>query len=327
MAGSSKKVIYAALAGNSAIAVTKFIAAYFSGSSAMLSEAIHSCVDSGNQLLLLFGLNKAKKPADEQFPFGYGKELYFWSFVVALIIFALGSGISIYEGIHAVMDPKPVGDPTLSYWVLGLAMVFESVALYIAMREFNLSRGDLPFWKAIREGKDPAMFTVIFEDTAALGGLVIAFAGILLTQMTGNPVFDGAASICIGIILGGVAILLAIETKGLLIGESARTETVEGIEKMVLAEKQINKINELLTMHFGPEFILVAITVDFNDECDASMVEGVVGRLDRTIKDAFPKVKRVFVEAEAWVGGQPRRAAKITGEHQALVDEKGPDAH
>lgn len=321
MAGSSKKVIYAALAGNSAIAVTKFIAAYFSGSSAMLSEAIHSCVDSGNQLLLLFGLNKAKKPADAQFPFGYGKELYFWAFIVALIIFALGSGISLYEGIHAVMDPKPFeGSRLLSYSVLGGAVVFELAALFIAMREFNLSRGDTPFWKAIKEGKDPAMFTVIFEDTAALVGLVIAGLGIFLAQITGNPIFDGIASICIGVLLGVVAILLALETKGLLIGEAAKTETVEGIEKMVIAEPKINKINELLTMHVGPEFILVAITVDFDDACDASMVEEVVGRLDKLIKKSYPKVKRVFVEAEAWGGGKQSRAAAIT-QGPAVLEE------
>lgn len=321
MAGSSKKVIYAALAGNSAIAITKFVAAYLSGSSAMVSEAIHSLVDTGNQGLLLFGLKKAKKAPTEEFPFGFGKELYFWSFVVALVIFALGSGISIYEGIHAILEPGKIGDPTLSYGVLVFAMVFESVALFIAVKEFNKSRGDLPFWKAIHEGKDPVMFTVVFEDTAALAGLLVAFIGIFATQITGNPIYDGIASVVIGIVLGVVAILLARETKGLLIGEAARTETVEGIEKLVLAEPLVNQINELLTMHFGPEFILVAITVDFNDACDASSVEEVVGRLDRRIKKEFPRVKRVFVEAEAWVGGKLKKAADLSEDGKA-EDEK-----
>ncbi len=327
MAGSSKKAIYAALVGNSLIAITKFTAFSFSGSSAMLSEAIHSCVDTGNQVLLLFGLKRSNKPADAQFPFGYGKELYFWSFVVALIIFALGSGISLYEGIHAVMDPnKEIRDPTLGYVVLAFAVVFESVALYLAMKEFNKSRGDLPFWKAIKEGKDPAMYTVIFEDTAALAGLIIAFIGIFLSQVTGNPIFDGAASICIGLILGVVAIVLAIETKGLLIGESARSETVEGIETMVLAEPTILKINELLTMHFGSEFVLVTLAVDFDDKCNALTVEEVVGRLDRSIKGAFPRVKRVFIEAESWAGGKSSsRAATI--EDTAQTGEGANDAH
>ncbi len=313
MAASSKKVIYLALFANGAIAITKFVAAGISGSSAMLSEAIHSVVDTGNQGLLLLGMKKSARPPDERFPFGYGKEQFFWSFVVALLIFAVGSGISIYEGIHALLDPHPPGDLLLSYGVLAFAMVFEGFALYGAAKEFKKVKGDRPWLRAVREGKDPALFTVLFEDTAALLGLAVAAIGLGVGQLTGWPYADGLASVTIGIILGGVAIMLAFETKGLLIGEAARTETVEGIEEMVLAEEQINQINELLTMHIGPEFVLVTMTVDFKDDASASELEHTIYTLDRAIKAKYPRVKRVFIEAEAWHGGEkPSRQARLT---------------
>lgn len=318
MAGSSKKVVYFALAGNTLIAITKFIAAAMTGSSAMLSEAIHSVVDSGNQLLLLFGIHRAKRAPDEKFPFGYGKEQYFWSFVVALLIFAVGSGISIYEGIHALMDPHAPEDPTIAYVVLGFAVLFEGGALFGAVKEFNKGRGSRSYARAIREGKDPALFTVLFEDSAALLGLVVAGLGVAIGQFTGFVYADGIASVTIGCILATVAILLALETKGLLIGEAARDETVEGIEEMILAEPGVKRINELLTMHFGPEFILVTATVDFKDEAPAHDLELTVGRLDRSIKATFPRVKRVFIEAEAWAGRQnPARRALVTGKYPA----------
>lgn len=320
MAGSSKKVVIAALIGNSAIAVTKFIAAGLSGSSAMLSEAIHSCVDSGNQLLLLMGMKRSQRPPDERFPFGYGKELYFWSFVVSILIFALGSGISIYEGIHAVMDPpEKLGDPTISYYVIVFGLVFEGWALGVALKEFNRSRGDLSLVEAVRQGKDPAMFTVVFEDGAAMLGLVIAGVGIFLAHQFEAPIIDGIASISIGVVLALVAVMLAYETKGLLIGEAARNETVQGIEEMVLADKNIEKINELLTMHIGPEFVLVALTVDFDDSKSAADVETTVRKLDRSIKDKFPRVKRVFIEAEAWHGLDPERRARLTGQFDPVT--------
>ena len=323
MAGSSKKVVYFALVGNSLIAVTKFIASAMTGSSAMLSEAIHSVVDSGNQLLLLFGIHRAQRPPDHRFPFGYGKEQYFWSFVVALLIFAVGSGISMYEGIHALQDPKLPTNPTVNYVVLGLAVIFEGGALWGAVTEFNKVRGQRTWIRAIREGKDPAMFTVLFEDSAAMLGLFVAGIGVAVGQFTGWPYADGLASLTIGVILAVVAVLLAFETKGLLIGESARDETVEGIEDMMLAEPGIEAINELLTMHIGPEFVLVTATVDFRDEVSAHELEQTVGRLDREIKDRFPRVKRVFIEAESWTGRpKPARMAMVTG--QFLHDE---DAH
>lgn len=299
MASGTKTVIYAALAGNALIAVTKFIASAITGSSAMLSEGIHSVVDSGNQLLLLYGLRRAQKPADELYPFGHGKEIYFWGFVVAILIFAVGAGLSIYEGVHHVLAPAHMGSPTINYIVLGLAIIFESFSLYFAVREFNHARGRKGIVEAIREGKDPNLFVVLFEDLAAMAGLLVAFAGIALGHVTGNPYFDGIASILIGVILGGTAALLAYETKGLLIGECADSEIVRGIRKIARDMQGIKHVNEVLTMHMGPEFILTNLSADFADDISASDVEAGIARLDKAIKQAYPSVKRVFIEARA----------------------------
>lgn len=296
---SSKKVIYAALIGNSLIAITKFVAASITGSSAMLSEGIHSVVDTGNQVLLLYGLKAAQKPADERFPFGHGKEVYFWSFVVAIMVFAVGAGVSLYEGIHRTLDPNPIENPMINYVVLGLAMVFEGVAWYFAFREFSKSKGRFSYIEAVKRGKDPSMFTVLFEDSAAMLGLFTAFIGILLAQVTGNPVFDGLASIIIGLILGGTAAWLAYETKGLLIGESANKEVVNGIRTLAMAYPYVQHVNEVLTMHMGPEYILVNLSINFKDEATAQELESAIAQLDHRIKMDYPEVKRVFVEAEA----------------------------
>ncbi|MCU7808689.1 MAG: cation diffusion facilitator family transporter, partial [Candidatus Thiodiazotropha sp. (ex Semelilucina semeliformis)] len=229
MATGSKKVIFAALIGNALISITKFIAAFLTGSSAMLSEGIHSIVDTGNQGLLLYGIARAKRPADENFPFGHGKEIYFWSFIVAILIFALGGGISIYEGIKHISHPEPIENPLINYIVLGLAMVFEGAAWLFAFREFSRAKGKWGYVEAIQRAKDPSIFVVLFEDSAAMLGLMVAFAGVALTQLTGNLLFDGLASVIIGLILVGTAIWLAYETKGLLIGESANRSVVEGV--------------------------------------------------------------------------------------------------
>ena len=209
MSSSSKKVIYAALIGNTLVATTKFVAATITGSSAMLSEGIHSVVDTGNQLLLLLGLHKAKKPADERFPFGHGKEVYFWSFVVAILIFAVGAGVSVYEGIIHLMHPAPIKNPYVNYIVLALAMLFEGAALYFALTEFSRTKGKWSYLEAVQKGKDPTGFVVLFEDSAAMLGLLVAFLGVFLTQLTGNLLFDSLASIVIGLILGGTAVWLA----------------------------------------------------------------------------------------------------------------------
>ena len=305
---ASLKVIYAALIGNTLIAITKFMAAAVTGSSAMLSEGIHSTVDTGNQLLLLHGLRRARRPADDAFPFGYGKEVYFWSFVVAILIFSVGAGVSLYEGIQHLQHPAELAAPHVNYIVLGFALLFEGAAWYLAFREFNRARGRRGYWEAIRHGKDPSLFIVLFEDTAAMLGILVAFGGVFLTALTGSHVYDAVASILIGLILALTAALLAHETQGLLIGESANREVVRGIRQLALAFPQILRTNEVLTMHMGPRFILVNLSVEFRDEVTAVEIEQVVARLDRQIKAAHPNVKRVFVEAESWA--RPDRSAQ-----------------
>jgi cation diffusion facilitator family transporter len=299
MTSSRKLVIYAALVGNSLIALMKFFAAFITGSSAMFSEGIHSVVDTGNQILLLYGLKQSKKPADAQFPFGHGKEIYFWSFVVAIMIFAVGAGISIYEGVHRLANPAPIENILVNYIVLSLAIVFEGGAWYFALREFRQVKGDSGYIEAVQRGKDPSMFVVLFEDSAAMLGLLVALIATALTQLTGNLYLDGVASIVIGLILAGTAIWLAVETKGLLIGESANNHVVRGIRKLALAIDDIDHVNEVLTMHMGPDFILVNISVEFKDEATASDIEDAVAALDGEIKQEFENVQRVFIEAEA----------------------------
>lgn len=298
MAAGSRKVIFAALIGNSLIAITKFAAAAFTGSSAMLSEGIHSVVDTGNQILLLYGLKQAKQPPDRQYPFGHGKEVYFWSFIVAILIFAVGAGISIYEGIRHLLHPEPITDAYINYIVLGLAIVFEGVAWTLAFIEFNRTRGNLGYFEAVRNGKDPTLFVVLFEDSAAMLGLLVALAGVGLTQLTGIVYFDGTASILIGLVLAATAMWLAYETKGLLIGESASRHVIEGIRKLVQEFREVEYVNEILTMHMGPDFVLLNISVNFTDEATALELETTIARIDKQIRTDFPTVKRVFVEAE-----------------------------
>lgn len=298
MATESRKIILAALVGNALIAVTKFVAAAFTGSSAMFAEAIHSVVDTGNQMLLLLGLHRAKRPASAAFPFGHGKEIYFWSFVVAILIFAVGAGISLYEGVHHLMHPEPLSNPYVNYIVLGLAMVFEAGAWYVAWRGFNAARGDRGYVEAVRQGKDPTLFVVLFEDSAAMLGLMVAFVGVLLVDVTGIAWFDGAASVIIGVILAFTAAWLARESMSLLVGESADPAIVESIREIVDREPGINRVHEVLTMHMGPNFILVNVAADFADGIPSEEVEGSIGRLTREIRSRFPAVRRVFLEAE-----------------------------
>ena len=299
MAGSSRKVIFAALIGNGLIAITKFIAAFVTGSSAMLSEGIHSVVDTGNQVLLLYGLKRAKRPPDDRYPFGHGKEIYFWSFVVAILIFAVGAGVSIYEGVHQLLHPTSIARPGINYIVLALAVVFEGAAWSFAFTEFTKAKGKWGYFEAVHRGKDPSIFVVLFEDSAALLGLFIAFLGVLLSQLTGNVVFDGAASIVIGLILGGTAAWLAYETKSLLIGESATKPVIKGIRELINDQSDVERVNELLTMHMGPDFILLNVSVEFRDEATAPELEQAIAQMDRAIKAAYPEVKRIFIEAEA----------------------------
>jgi len=301
-AHGSKTVIYAALAGNALIAATKFVAAGLTGSSAMMSEGIHSVVDTGNQMLLLYGLRRAARPADARHPFGYGAELYFWAFVVAILIFAVGAGVSFYEGIHKIADPHPIDNPVINYVVLAVAFVFEGVAWTIAYRSFERSRGPRSFIAAVRQSKDPTVFTVLFEDTAAMLGLVAAFLGVFASATFAVAWADGAASIVIGAILALAAILLAIETKGLLIGEAAAPEVEETIRNIVLATPTVAGMNELRTLHRGPEDILLALSVDFEDNLTAGKVEEAIQALETAIRNRFPTVGRVFIEAQSGKG-------------------------
>ena len=298
MAGSSKKAIYAALIGNGLIAVTKFAAATYTGSSAMLSEGIHSLVDTGNQVLLLHGMKRAQRPPDADFPFGHGKEIYFWSFVVAMLIFALGGIISIYKGWQHLAHPTPIVNLAINYAVLCLALVFEAGALWVAFKEFNLSRGSLGFIKAITRGKDPTLFVVIFEDSAALLGLLIALLGTFLYQLTGNSVFDGLASISIGLVLILTAFVLAMESKKLLIGESADPQIAAEMREILSQDEGIQSVNEIATLHMGPEFILATISVDFLDALSAEQLEDSVTALTKKIKAIDSRIQRVFIEAE-----------------------------
>jgi cation diffusion facilitator family transporter len=306
MSAGSRKVIIAALAGNTLIALTKFGAAFVTGSSAMLSEGIHSVVDTGNQVLMLHGLRQARRAPDERFPFGYGKEIYFWSFVVAILVFALGAGVSMYEGVRHLMHPRSLENVIVNYVVLAFALLFEGAAWTFALREFTRTKGKWGYIEAVQRAKDPSVFVVLFEDSAAILGLAAAFLGVLLTQLTGLLWFDGAASVVIGLILAGTAVWLAYETKGLLIGESANAPVVRDIREIAARHPQIEQVNEVLTMHMGPGFILVNISANFADELSADDIEVVIEALDAEIKAAYPSVKRVFIEAEA----RRRRAAR-----------------
>ena len=282
------------------IAVTKFAAAAYTGSSAMFSEAIHSLVDTGNQGLLLYGMKRSARPADARHPFGYGMEMYFWTFVVAILIFAVGAGVSIYEGIQKLLHPHPVTDVIVNFVVLGAAAVFEAVAWAIAYKEFSKSKGSLGFVAAIRRSKDPALFTVLFEDSAAMLGLIVAFVGIALGQLLDLPFLDGAASVVIGLILAATAAVLAYECKGLLIGEAATPEIVQAIREMAGNALGISRINELRTMHLGPQDILLNISLDFTDDLSSAQVEEAISTLEQRIKSAHPDVKRIFIEAQNW---------------------------
>jgi cation diffusion facilitator family transporter len=298
MASGSKRVIIAALIGNALVAVVKFIASIFTGSAAMVSEGIHSVVDTSDQLLLLLGMKRAKKPADPEFPYGYGKEIYFWSFVVALIVFLVGAGLSLLKGVFSLVNPQGINEFFINYIVLAADAIFESITWYISLKEFRRVKGDTPYLKAIRRAKDPTKFVVLLEDSAALIGLFVAFLGIFLTQMTGILIFDGIASIIIGVILSITAFWLAYETKGLLIGESADPQTVEGINKIISSYDVILTENQILTMHIGPNMILVNLSVDFKDDLNAGAIEKAIAHLTKEIKHQYPRVKRVFVEAE-----------------------------
>lgn len=306
---SSKKAIVAAVLGNLAIAATKFAAATVTGSSAMLSEGIHSLVDTGNGLLLLLGIRRSRRPADADHPFGHGMELYFWTLVVAVMIFAVGGGMSIYEGVTHIQHPQPLEDPFWNYIVLGLAVVFESISFTIAWREFGHARAGRGIWRAVRESKDPSLFTVVFEDSAALAGLVLAFLGVLLGHQLENPYLDGAASVAIGILLAFVAVFLAYESKGLLLGEAADPAVVRDLTALVLHDPAVTEIEHVLTMHMGPADILLNLKVRFVPGLSSLESGRAVDRLERAIRTAHPEITRIYVEGG--VGEEARPPAGL----------------
>jgi cation diffusion facilitator family transporter len=306
-ADGSRRPIYAALAGNLAVASTKAAAAAWTGSTAMLSEAIHSAVDSGNQALLLLGLFRASRPADDRHPFGYGMEYYFWAFVVALMIFALGGAVSIYEGAAKIANPEPVGRIWVNLLVLVVAFGFEGGSLWVAWNEFRRSQPGVPFWRAIRGSKDPGIFAVLLEDSTALAGLGIALLGLLLALWLDDPIFDGAASIGVGCLLIGAAAMLANETRSLLIGESAATPVVKRLRQIVDQDPRVARVVEMLTMHLGPAEILLAMTVDFHEELDREEAQRAIDDLTGQLRHAHPGVTRIFLRPSlpATEGGHP----------------------
>ncbi|HEX8425597.1 cation diffusion facilitator family transporter [Hymenobacter sp.] len=303
-AGGSKIAIYGAIGANVAIAVSKFVAAFFTGSSAMLSEGIHSLVDSGNGILILYGVKQAEKPADTRHPFGRSKELYFWSLIVAILVFSVGGGMSFYEGVEHLRHPSPITDPTWNYVVLGLSLVFEGISCFLAFREFNKDRGDAGFWETLGRSKDPSVFAILMEDLAALLGLAIALTGVYFGHLLDNPYFDGGASICIGVLLVTVAIFLIYKTKGLLVGEGVDDETLDGLEALAREDHAVEAIRRPLTMYLGPHDVVLALDVEFQDHLSANEVEQAVKRLQEKVRARYPDFKRIFIEAKSIAGKQ-----------------------
>lgn len=295
----SRVAIYGAIAANVAIAVTKFLVAGITGSSAMLSEGIHSAVDTFNGVLLLIGLRLSKRPATPEHPFGHGKELYFWSLIVAVLIFGLGGGVSFYEGVQHILSPEPLHDPTWNYVVLGIAAVFEGTSFTIALRQFLKQKGRTPFWEALHGSKDPTTYTVLAEDSAALVGLLIAGVGIWLSHVFTMPELDGVSSLLIGLLLAGVAVALISESRGLLIGEGIRAETARAIREIALAQPKVRDVGRVLSMYVGPDDVLVTMDLDFDDGTAASEAGTAIEAVEQKVRERFPMIKRLFIEAGA----------------------------
>jgi cation diffusion facilitator family transporter len=296
---SSKKVLYAALIGNVLVTLTKFTAAALTGSSAMFSEAVHSLVDSGNEVLLVYGVYRAARPPDERHPLGHGRELYFWSFIVTLLIFGVGAGASIYQGMRHVLSPSPMTWPVVNYVVLGIALVLESGSWAVAMKAFRATKGPRGYFEAVRESKDPTIFLVLVEDTAALLGIMMALAGVAASEVLQLPVIDGIASIGIGLLLAIVAAFLARESKRLLIGEPAQSAVVSSICAIARSHPGIEHVNAPFTVHLGPDQIVAALTVDFKNELSAGDVEAIVAVLEERVKTAHPEIVSLFIKPQS----------------------------
>lgn len=293
----SKIAIYGAIGANVAIAATKFTVAGITGSSAMLSEGVHSAVDTFNGVLLLVGLKLSQRPATAEHPFGHGKELYFWSLMVAVLIFGLGGGVSFYEGIQHIRNPEPMTDPTWNYIVLGAAMLFEGISFGIALKQFRGESRGRPFWNALHSSKDPTTYTVLAEDSAALVGLLVAAIGIFLSHELNIPELDGAASVVIGLLLAGVAVLLVRESRGLLIGEGIRPETAREIRRIATAQPSVHDVGQILSMYIGPEEVLVTLDLHFEDGTRTDDAAAAMTVIQKEVREKFPTIKRLFIEA------------------------------
>lgn len=292
----SRIAIYGAIVANVAIAATKFVVAGITGSSAMLSEGVHSVVDTGNDLLLLVGVHRSQQPPSPNHPFGHGKELYFWSLIVAVLIFGAGGGVSFYEGVMHVRNPSPLEDPFWNYIVLGAAAVFEGASFGIALRQFLREKGDAPFWEALHRSKDPANYMVMAEDGAALAGLAIAAIGVYASHSLGMPILDGVASIGIGLLLAGVAVLLIRESRGLLVGEGVRPDIARAIQEIARSAPGVRDVGPVLSMYVGADDILVTFDVQFAPEVPAGEVAATIKRIEHQVRDRYPKVRRIFLE-------------------------------
>jgi cation diffusion facilitator family transporter len=312
----SKIAVYGAIAANLAIAITKFIAASISGSSAMLSEGIHSIVDMGNGGLLLVGMRRSERQATSEHPFGYGKELYFWSLIVAVLIFGVGGGVSFYQGIWHIMHPPELGDPMWNYVVLALSAVFEGSSLAIALRTFWRQKGDRPFWAALHASKDPVTYTVIAEDSAALTGLAFAAAGVLTSHLLNMPVLDALASVLIGVLLATVAILLIHESRSLLVGEGVRPATANAIRELALADKRVRFVGKPLSMYIGADEVLLVLDAQFDPALRADEIAQAVRSLERQIRERYPNIRRIYIETSTLSTPQEQSAKTPAGVRQ-----------
>jgi cation diffusion facilitator family transporter len=292
---TSTRTLVVALLANLGIAASKFVAAAITGSSAMLTEGVHSVVDSTNQLLLMWGRKASKRPADKRHPFGYGRELYFWSFVVAVLVFSLGAGVSVYEGIIHIMDPEPAVSPVIAYAVLLIAFLLEGWSTIEAYRDFKKAKGKLGWIQAVLQSKDPPAFIVLLENGAAMAGIIAAALGLLLAQLTHNPFYDGAASVLIGIILAFTAALLAYESKALLIGEAADPDIVAALHRLVESRNEVSSVGEVLTVHGAPDRVTAMLSVDFEDHISARDVEAVIYSIEQEVAKEFPIVHRLYI--------------------------------
>ena len=299
---STQKVLYASIAGDLLIAAIKIVAAAYTGSSAMWSEAVHSLVDSSNSILLLYGVHRSKRPPDQEHPFGYGREIYFWSFVVAVQVFALGAGVAFVDGVTHVLDPTPIEFAQVNSVVLGLSALFNGATWLIAMRGFKEQTGCADIFKAIRASKDPPSFMVVFEDSAAMIGLLVAFAGSYLSVRLDLPILDGVASIVISLVLALTAAFLARETKGLLIGESADPAIVMSLLRIATEMEGVDHANGILTVHLAPQQIAVALSLEFADELDTPAIERKVSALEQRLRTLHPQVIAVFVKPQTAAG-------------------------